>query len=168
MTITIREGSTGKRMVTQRTRVMTNLTVITSSVIMWQRIKRSTFGRSRRRGLCVRSRGGVMAQKLALITTGVLAVAGLLATTTVASAQPGFHSTQSSSDQVNPTPLLRTYPPQRGFDPLTASDRQLVAHGFPRRPTSPIALKAWKNAMARATNYVAPNPVYSSLRHGPS
>ena len=109
-----------------------------------------------------------MAAKLALITTGVLAVAGLLVTPTVASAQPGLHSTQSSSDQVNPTPLLRTYPPQRGFDPLTASDPQLVAHGFPRRPTSPIALKAWKNAMARATNYVAPNPVYSSLRHGTS
>ena len=109
-----------------------------------------------------------MAPKVTLITAAVLAVAGLLVTPTVALARSAFRSTQSSSHQANPTPLLRTYPPQRGFDPLTASNLQLVAHGFPRRPTSPIALMAWKNAMAHATNYVAPNPVYSSLRHGPS
>jgi hypothetical protein len=109
----------------------------------------------------------MVAPKLVLITTAVLAVAELLATTTVASAQPGFHSTQLSTHQVGPIPLLRTYTPQPSFDPLTAHDLQLVAHGFPRRPTSPIVLKAWKNAIARATHYVALNPVYSSLKHAP-
>jgi len=111
-----------------------------------------------------------MRPRLTLLVVGALAAGGLLISPSVASAQPAStHSTRSPSSctQSNPTPLLRTYPPQKGFDPLTATDAQLLKHGFPRRPTSPLALKAWKNAMAHATHYVAPDPCYSSVRHGP-
>lgn len=111
-----------------------------------------------------------MRPRLTLLAVGALAAGGLLISPSVAGAQPtSTHSTRSpsSSTQSNPTPLLRTYPSQKDFDPLTATDAQLLAHGFPRRPTSPLALRAWKNAMSHATHYVAPNPHCSSVHHGP-
>lgn len=68
--------------------------------------------------------------------------------------------------QTNPT--IATHPPQAGFDPNTASEAALLAHGYPPRPTGGPSLAAWKTAISHATHYVAPNPTPSSVVHAPT
>ena len=67
---------------------------------------------------------------------------------------------------------VRTYEPApAGFDPRTATDRQLLHHGFPRRPhaVSEAAWRAaWDKAFSRPTNWIA--PVFQEMpgrTHGP-
>lgn len=54
--------------------------------------------------------------------------------------------------------LYRTYDaPPEGFDPRKATDKELVHHGFPRRPdaeTEPELDRLWKRAFARQTSFV--------------
>ena len=49
-------------------------------------------------------------------------------------------------------------PPQAGFNPLTATQAQLAANGFPPRPAAkyPQALKEWTQAVGGPTHWVYP------------
>jgi hypothetical protein len=55
---------------------------------------------------------------------------------------------------------VRTYePPPEDFDPIAASDRQLLHHGLPRRPDAkqePEWRAAWEKALARPTSWIVP------------
>ncbi len=55
---------------------------------------------------------------------------------------------------------LRTYePPPEDFDLLSATDRQLLHHGLPRRPDAvkePEWRAAWERAVAKPTTWIAP------------
>lgn len=55
---------------------------------------------------------------------------------------------------------IRTYePPPDNFDPLTASDKLLLHHGFPTRPdpqTSPKLRKQWERVFSRKMTYIVP------------
>lgn len=66
------------------------------------------------------------------------------------------------------TPDITTYPPQPGFDPLTASAAALRANGYPPRPSGGPALAAWQTAISRATHYVPPVLIPSSHSFGPA
>ena len=47
-----------------------------------------------------------------------------------------------------------------GFDPFTATDRQLADHGLPRRPdaqTEPKLRTLWERAMTATKTWIAPN-----------
>lgn len=67
---------------------------------------------------------------------------------------------------------LRTYEPTpEAFDPLTATDRQLLHHGLPRRPhpvQEPEWRAAWDRAFARPTTWIV--PTFQEIKgrsHGP-
>ncbi len=107
------------------------------------------------------------ARLLVIVTAGLSGL--VLLKPVMATAQTGsaIPAGTAPSPGANPTPLLRAYPPQPGFDPLKATNAELAAHGYPRRPTNPSALAAWTNVIAHAKHYVAPDPVYSSVRHVP-
>jgi hypothetical protein len=51
--------------------------------------------------------------------------------------------------------------PAPGFNPLTASNAELKANGFPPRPPvgDPVALKGWKTAMEHSKKAVISAPV---------
>ncbi len=65
---------------------------------------------------------------------------------------------------------LRTYPPPpRRFDPHTASQEELLRHGFPRRPDpkeEPQLARLWKRAFARPVRFdqaeLAVDPIMST------
>lgn len=48
------------------------------------------------------------------------------------------------------------YHPATGFDPLTATNAELAANGFPIRPTNPDNFKTWMTAMRAYKQYVVP------------
>lgn len=71
--------------------------------------------------------------------------------------------TQTITSKISKTPPnggkpLKVYMPTPGFNPLTASNKELVLHGYPRRPTNPAALKAWTKAMKHALHFSTPTP----------
>lgn len=78
-----------------------------------------------------------------------------------------FAQSQSSGTQHSIRPV-KTYPPQSGFNPLTASNAALIKHGYPHRPTGGPALRVWEEAIKNAKHYVAPHPTSSSVMHGGS
>ena len=45
--------------------------------------------------------------------------------------------------------VARSQPLPRGFDPLTASQQELIRHGFPPRPKDPRLLSEWEKLMHR-------------------
>lgn len=58
--------------------------------------------------------------------------------------------------------------PPAGFNPLRASQAQLVRYGFPVRPSSGQALRTWTYAMSHATHYEVPGVArVSTVRHTP-
>jgi hypothetical protein len=58
----------------------------------------------------------------------------------------------------------RTFaPPPEGFDPLRATDRQLLAHGLPPRPEEPDLLRQWTRALGRIRTTVV--PAFRPLEH---
>lgn len=85
----------------------------------------------------------------------------------VSIASLSFAQSQSSGTQPSIRPV-KTYPPQSGFNPLTASNAALIKHGYPPRPTGGPALRGWEEAMKNAKHYVAPHPTSSSVMHGGS
>jgi hypothetical protein len=67
---------------------------------------------------------------------------------------------------------IRTYEPTpEGFDPLKATDRQLLHHGLPRRPDAekePEWRAAWERALARPTTWITPEfAEIKGRKHGP-
>lgn len=65
---------------------------------------------------------------------------------------------------------IKVYPkPPPGFNPVTASDAQLEAYGFPPRPPgaspSSPAYQAWLTAVEHAETLVPPDPVCGSRSH---
>lgn len=52
---------------------------------------------------------------------------------------------------------VRTFsePPQ-GFDPINATPRELIAHGYPRRPEDPAMLKRWEEVLSRRIQFIQP------------
>ena len=68
--------------------------------------------------------------------------------------RPQFMGTISSSPQPSGNGEQATLPAP-GFNPLTASNKQLVANGFPARPNTADALAAWTAAMKAAHTFVA-------------
>jgi peptidase A4-like protein len=67
---------------------------------------------------------------------------------------------------------VRTYePPPDDFDPLAATDKQLLHHGLPRRPDAaqePEWRAAWERALARPTKWIAPEfQEVKGRSHGP-
>ena len=68
---------------------------------------------------------------------------------------------------------VRTFPPPpRGFDPLTASPKELLKHGFPARPAHAKHLEQYKRlfgAMKDRFTFVEPKfRVNRNRRHGPA
>jgi Peptidase A4 family len=52
---------------------------------------------------------------------------------------------------------VRTFaPPPLDFDPLKADDRELLAHGFPRRPADPDLRERWEQLASRRPHLVQP------------
>ena len=52
---------------------------------------------------------------------------------------------------------LQSYTPDPSFNPVKASQAELLAHGFPERPdNSPAELATWTRAMKAAKVYLAP------------
>ena len=50
-------------------------------------------------------------------------------------------------------------PPPADFDPLTASDRELLVHGYPTRPDAriqPELAARWQEMMSRPLRFVQP------------
>jgi hypothetical protein len=67
---------------------------------------------------------------------------------------------------------VRTYQPTpEGFDPRTATDRQLLQHGLPRRPHAvrqPEWRAAWDKAFTRPTTWIVPTfEEIKDRKHGP-
>lgn len=67
---------------------------------------------------------------------------------------------------------VRTYePPPDDFDPITASDRLLLHHGYPQRPDAerePDLHRLWERAVSRRPAYVVPEfRVNEGRSHGP-
>jgi hypothetical protein len=62
---------------------------------------------------------------------------------------------------------VRVYLPRPAFHPLTASDAQLLAAGYPARPPAGdrAALNLWTQAVGNAWYFTAPDPVCDSTRH---
>jgi hypothetical protein len=62
-------------------------------------------------------------------------------------------------------------PPPEGFDPLRASDRELLVHGYPARPDvqlSPDLHERWNQMMSRPMSLIEPQfAVTPDRRHGP-
>jgi hypothetical protein len=53
--------------------------------------------------------------------------------------------------------VLTFAPPPADFNPLKAGESELLAHGFPRRPTEdPELLKRWEHAMSRPYRVIVP------------
>lgn len=84
-----------------------------------------------------------------------------------------YASAQQGIDNRIPTnlPGVFTYAsPPSGFDPLTASDDQLAAYGFPPRPdknaSGPYA--SWEKAMKASKHRVIPVLQVTSRYHGPN
>lgn len=51
----------------------------------------------------------------------------------------------------------RTFTPRpEGFNPLTASDNELLAYGYPARPTDAAWLERWERGVVRPRTYVTP------------
>lgn len=53
-------------------------------------------------------------------------------------------------------------PPTPGFDPYTASESELMTHGYPLRPSTEPGLAAWKTAISNMVHYIPPDPIPSS------
>lgn len=98
---------------------------------------------------------------VALISAIGLSAASLV---TVQGHAQGATNCSSQAVQTNP---IATHPPQSGFDPYTASEAELLAHGYPFRPAAGPGLAAWKTAISRATHHVPPNPTPSLVCFGP-
>ena len=84
-----------------------------------------------------------------------------------------YASAQQGIDNRIPTnlPGVFTYPsPPSGFDPLTASDDQLAAYGFPPRPDKnaegPYA--SWEKAMKASKHRIIPVLKVTNRYHGPN
>jgi hypothetical protein len=74
--------------------------------------------------------------------------------------------------QVPGVPGVEDYPvPPPGFSPLTATDQELVDHGFPARPAGGPKLAAWTHAMAAWRRAVPQStlqvPTGAAVRHHP-
>ena len=101
-------------------------------------------------------------------------VAGLAITSTNALAQ------NDDYDRVNPAYRIPTNlpgvtsaaDPPEWFNPLTASDTDLAAYGFPPRPdaqANPKGYKSWQKAMAGAKHSIVPElRVMNDIVHGPA
>ena len=68
---------------------------------------------------------------------------------------------------------IRAYePPPAGFNPLTASPRLLLRHGFPRRPdarTAGALLQRWQKALKRPLTWITPEfREVKGKTHGPA
>lgn len=60
--------------------------------------------------------------------------------------------------------------PPTGFDPLTASDQDLAANGFPPKPdanVNPAGFETWSRAMSAAKQRIIPKLQVSTIVHGP-
>jgi hypothetical protein len=101
-----------------------------------------------------------------VLLAAVICLGGVSASAAAAAAPPGSPMPPCN---VAPAPncLIATHPPTPGFDPLTATNAELVANGFPQRPNSldPAVLAAWRNTVSHATHYVDPHPIVGSTYH---
>jgi hypothetical protein len=60
---------------------------------------------------------------------------------------------------------IKIFPhPPKGFNPLTASNQEFAQYGFPKKPSNAASLQSWKQAMTRAKQEVAPNPVVGTQK----
>jgi hypothetical protein len=65
--------------------------------------------------------------------------------------------------------VVRSLPLPKDFDPLTASDQDLLGHGLPRRPQDPRLLSDWESLVrgfARST-FIEPEFLATDRQHGP-
>ena len=60
------------------------------------------------------------------------------------------------------------FQPPQSFDPLNASNAELMEYGFAVRPTDSDALKLWTAAMSKVKKYLATQPGLSPLCSDPS
>jgi len=54
-------------------------------------------------------------------------------------------------------------PPPEDFDPTKADDRELVAHGLPRRPEDPDLRERWESLLGRKIRLI--EPVFRQIEH---
>jgi hypothetical protein len=66
--------------------------------------------------------------------------------------------------------VIRSHPWPKGFDPLKASDQELVRHGVPPRPKDPTLLSEWENLMKRLSRstFIEPKFRRTDRQHGPA
>jgi len=65
--------------------------------------------------------------------------------------------------------VIRSHPWPKGFDPLKASDQELLRHGVPPRPKDPTLRSEWENLMkslSRST-FIEPKFRRTDRQHGP-
>jgi hypothetical protein len=94
----------------------------------------------------------------AAVGAACLAISALGTSAAQADAVPGA--------QCDPTVLaMPAAAAPSGFNPVTATASQLAQYGFPARPTDPVALLVWQNAMAHATTLIDPPSQCSTVVH---
>lgn len=70
-----------------------------------------------------------------------------------------------SPNQQSNEPSVHTFPlPSQGFDPLAASNTDLIRYGFPQKPSDPSDLAAWTNAMQHFKKMITPTFVNSGIK----
>ena len=92
--------------------------------------------------------------------TSVAIIVGLCLTGQQASAESGRLTVQQADAQPPTVTYVNCgggiqqvlYTPAVGFNPLTATDTELVANGLPIRPTSAADLSVWRKAMTHPIN----------------
>lgn len=117
-------------------------------------------------------RGGIVVRLSGYMTrslvVGVLCIVAVVSTGGSPSARAGVPSipslaelpqcvgiTQGATHLVDQTTGGFSVQPPDGFNPVTATDRQLSCYGFPMRPRDGQALQQWEQALSHATHYVA-------------
>ncbi len=98
-------------------------------------------------------------------TVVAVVCAVLLAVTSHAAAQSADYGIPTNIPGVTSAPE-----PPAGFDPVTASNRDLEGYGFPPRPDSqarPEAYARWEKAMSAAKQRIAPELRLGDKVHGP-
>ena len=99
----------------------------------------------------------------------VLLVPMLVGSTTGTTTSHGSPSGDSAvPSSIDPPRLLAQYPPEGGIDFATASNTELLAHGYPARPPGTAgAVTLWRDAINARRRFVPVDPVVSSTYHKP-
>ncbi|RIV26417.1 hypothetical protein D2Q93_04405 [Alicyclobacillaceae bacterium I2511] len=98
-----------------------------------------------------------MMKKILLMTA--IGMTTLLCETTygnTASASTLSANTSSATTETAQQLGVAVHIPSSGFNPLTATNGELKAHGFPTKPTNPSLLSAWKTAMEHSKRFIIP------------